>query len=207
MVTRFKENLLIGGNGSIVSDNGAIQVIDYISNNDYMNLKKIIKENNLNYIIDGAFDYSAKVDSSNLIYRQLDPMHLAKNVSMDEIEQPIKIILIDIPENFYEDICQNLADIDDNISVNYHRTDSNIDITAREVNKYSTLKKYIEDHDYIGYGNDINDYDLLKHAQKSYYISNDKNIDLNYNVTEVLPKDVTKIALSIQSHLKNEVAK
>ena len=203
VVTRFKDNLLIGGNGSIISYNGVIQVIDYISNNDYMHLKKLIVEYDLSYIIDGAFDYSAKVDPSNLIYRQLDPMNLAKNVSFEDIEKPIKIILIDIPANLYDNISQRLADLGDNISVNYHHRESNIDITARNINKYTTLKKLIGNRNYIGYGNDINDYDLLMNAQKSYYISQDKDIDLDFDVTAVLPKDATKIALSVHSHLEN----
>lgn len=204
VVTRFKENILIGGNGSIVSDKGLIKVIDYISDHDYLHVKQIIEEYDLSYIIDGSFDYSAKVDSNNVIYKQLDPMNLAKNVSIEEVKKPIKIILIDILENLYDDIRQRLAHLGDNITVNYHHEDSNIDITACGINKYTTLKKLIGISDYIGYGNDINDYDLLKNAYKSYFVSEGGNIDLGFGVTSVLPKDGSKIASSIQSHYRNE---
>ena len=67
VLPNFKNNLLIGGNGSIISDKGDIKVIDYISSHEYVYLKQLIEEYNLNFIIDGSINYSAKVDSNNII--------------------------------------------------------------------------------------------------------------------------------------------
>ncbi|MCO6332772.1 HAD family hydrolase [Staphylococcus epidermidis] len=207
VLPNFKNNLLIGGNGSIISDKGDIKVIDYISSHEYVYLKQLIEEYNLNFIIDGSFNYSAKVDSNNIIYKQLDPMKLAKNIPFKEIERPIKVILVNIPEKLYEEIVQKLDVINSNITINYHRKDFNIDITAKGVNKYTTLKEIIGNSNYIGYGNDINDYDLLKNAYKSYYISQYENTNLDFGITEILPKNSKKIALSIQSHNKMDIKK
>lgn len=201
VVPMFKENVLIGGNGSIISEQGNIQVIEYISDKEYIYIKSLIEDYKLSYIIDGSFDYSAKVEKKNLIYRQLDPMKLAKNVSMSEIEKPIKIILVDISEEIYEEISNKITKNCDDVTINFHRSELNIDITAKGINKYTTLKKIIGDSEYIGYGNDINDHDLLKNACKSYYISkSDSEVDLDFGITEVLSREKDTIVSSIKSH-------
>ncbi|MDU1048572.1 MAG: hydrolase, partial [Staphylococcus epidermidis] len=101
VVKDFKNEILIGGNGSIVSKESRVEVIKRIPIFEYSIIKELIKKYKLNYIIDGAFDYSSNVNTNNKIYRQLDPDNLANKVEMKEIKEPIKIILIDIPDNIF----------------------------------------------------------------------------------------------------------
>ncbi|MGO1300981.1 MAG: hypothetical protein ACTHUN_10100 [Staphylococcus equorum] len=77
-------------------------MIKSIPENDFKKIKSLIHENELEYIIDGSFDYSAKVSPNNKIFRQLDPDRLAKNRKIEEIVDPIKIILINLRGNMFE---------------------------------------------------------------------------------------------------------
>lgn len=196
VVKDFKNHILIGGNGSIISKNNDISIIKHIPQNEYTEIKKIIRENNLNYIIDGTFNYSAYVNPQNKIFRQLDPDKLASNVNMSEITESIKIILIDVPEKLYAKLEEFFQKFDTILSINYHKKERNIDITAKEVNKYSTLKKVIGNQYYIAYGNDINDYELLKNAKKSFYVGIDLE-DLDFDNVELIKDNSNSVAKSL----------
>ncbi|WP_347272151.1 HAD hydrolase family protein [Staphylococcus edaphicus] len=196
VVKDFKNHLLIGGNGSIISKKNDISIIEQIPQNEFTEIKKIIKENCINYIIDGKFNYSAHVNPKNKIYRQLDPDKLANNVSMDQIKKPIKIILIDVPEQLYTKLEKIFQKYNDCLSINYHKKDKNIDITAKDVNKFSTLKKVIGNQTYIAYGNDINDYELLKNAKKSFYVGKGLE-EIDFDNIELVNNNATSVAKSL----------
>ncbi|MEW8965775.1 HAD-IIB family hydrolase, partial [Staphylococcus arlettae] len=197
VIKGFEDKILVGGNGSIVSNNNEVSVIKSISENAFEVIKKLILENDLEFIIDGSFDYSAKVSPNNKIYRQLDPDYLAKNVKMEDISEPIKIILINLKGYMFDYVKTVLEEYDEFLSINYHKNENNIDITAKNINKYTTLKKIINTDNYIAYGNDINDYELLKHAKKAYYVG-DKKKDIPFANVESINSDSHAVADSLK---------
>lgn len=199
VVKEFENNILIGGDGSIVSNNKELSVIKSIPENDFKKIKSLIHENELEYIIDGSFDYSAKVSPNNKIFRQLDPDRLAKNRKIEEIVDPIKIILINLRGNMFEYIKKHLEKHEDFLSIIYHKSENNIDITAKNINKYSTLRKIINTDSYIAYGNDINDYELLKHAEKAYFVGGNKKSNPFASV-EVINSDFRAVTDSLKSY-------
>ena len=85
----------------------------------------------------------------------------------------IKIILIDIPENLYNEIRKLFESYEKSLSISYHEGDNNIDITAKDINKFTTLHKIIRNQPNVAYGNDVNDFELLKNAEKAYYITSE----------------------------------
>ncbi|MGW7976951.1 HAD family phosphatase [Staphylococcus xylosus] len=171
VVKDYQDHCLIGGNGSIVSQNGEIKVMDYIPNQLFEKIIKLISIFDLDFIIDSDFDYVAKVKQSNKIFQQLDPDNLASNIGIHKVKQPIKIILVDIKERIFDEVRDALQKFRQHLSINVHEDDNNIDITAKEINKYTTLKKMIGEQNYIAFGNDINDAQLLKYAQKSIFVT------------------------------------
>ncbi|WP_436855520.1 HAD hydrolase family protein [Staphylococcus caeli] len=197
VVSEFKNNTLIGGNGSIVSLNGNIQVIDYIPIPLFENIKRIISEYNLSFIIDGMFDYAANVNSNHPIFKQLDPDHLASNVEISKIQRPIKIILLNIENSAYEAIVAQFNDFEDELSINLHELEGNIDITAKNINKYTTLKNIIGNQNYIAFGNDINDVQLLDYAQKSFYVTGHTDCQLSYDT--LIENDAKSVASVIEA--------
>ena len=147
------------------------------------------------YIVDGSFNYASNL----VIYKQLDPDNLADKLEIHKIEEPIKIILVDIPVSLYEDIKKYISKFQEMLSIINHDNERNIDITAKGINKYSTLQKIIGDESYIAFGNDVNDYELLKHADKSYYVSN-VSVDLPFDVTSFVNKDVESLIEKIRMY-------
>ncbi|BCU53274.1 Cof-type HAD-IIB family hydrolase [Staphylococcus auricularis] len=197
VVKGFDSHILIGGNGSIVSINNEISVVKSISKNVFEDIKNLIIENDLEYIIDGPFDYSAKISRSNKIYRQLDPSCLAKNINIEDITEPIKIILVNLEGKMFNHIKNILKNYKELLTINYHKEENNIDITAKNINKFTTLKKIITTDNYIAYGNDINDFELLQHAEEAYYIGEIKNRIYPNNV-KIIKNDSCAVANSLK---------
>jgi len=170
IIPDFKaEHLLIGGNGSIVqTKEGKIEVITPIDSDSLGEIKHVIKQYALSYIVDDVWNFSAKVDSSNKIYKQLDPDNLAENIELEAIESPIKIILLNVPDVEFDALLLRLKR-NTSVSVVAHSGENSIDITARGINKFSTLRKFYTDG-YNAFGNDSNDFELLKNANKSIWV-------------------------------------
>jgi hydroxymethylpyrimidine pyrophosphatase-like HAD family hydrolase len=148
----------------------------------------------LKFIIDDSFNYSSNVDSNNTIFKQLDPENLAENISSEKIVNPIKVILVDISNEIYSEIKEYLIANGDNLSIYFHEKENNIDITSKSINKYFTLRNIIGEKPYIAFGNDINDFELLKYAEQAFYV--------NDNVETNVPHNFKIISASVEAILK-----
>lgn len=104
VIPDFQNNTLIGGNGSIISTDNKIKVIDYINQDDFELIKELIVNYNLSYIVDDAWDYAANVNANNTIYTRLDPHKLAELRQLDEITHPIKVIFLNIKSHHFSEI-------------------------------------------------------------------------------------------------------
>lgn len=200
VVKAFESNTLIGGNGSIISIDNSIQVVKQIPMKEYRLIKQIISDYNLKFIIDDSFNYSANVDSNNSIFKQLEPDNLAKNVSSEKIINPIKIILVDIASELYPKIKQYLIEHGGNLSIHFHEKDNNIDITSKNVNKYITLRNIIGEKPYIAFGNDINDFELLKYANQAFYISNNEQASVPQKF-KIIPARVEALLKTLEGKI------
>lgn len=85
----------------IISKIRKIEVICSINKSSYQRIRQLIQQYQLDYIVDDSWNYSAKVSDEQPIYHQLAPSQLAQNINMIIIDQPIKIILLAIPAQFY----------------------------------------------------------------------------------------------------------
>lgn len=182
VVRDYSNHWLIGGNGSIISKVGEIQTMAYIPNDLFEKIVKLISDYDLKYIIDGDFDYAANVSESHPIYRQLNPDGLAKNVKVAHIQHPIKVILFATEEKTFKALKQWFQSYEDVLSIHIHEVDHSIDITAININKHSTLKYMIGAQNYIAFGNDVNDTQLLNHAQQSFYVTGTSGCSEAYDV-------------------------
>lgn len=198
VVEKIDYDALIGGNGSIISKNGQIQVTRSIKKESYHRILELIQRYQLAYIVDDEWDYSAKVSTEHPIYQQLDPNNLAKNVLITQIVQPIKIILLSIPPQTYQQIYQELQ-TDRTLSLITHMHEGNLDITAQGINKFTTLQTHFSQIEYSAFGNDSNDVELLVNAKQSYFIGS-KQMAHQLHITEsqILPKDSQQIATAIE---------
>ncbi|PTE69111.1 HAD-IIB family hydrolase [Staphylococcus devriesei] len=173
--TQFHEFTLIGGNDSIISENNHIQTLATIINEDFALIKEIIEKYNLNYIIDDDWNYAAEVATTHTIYQRLDPHRLAQKLSINDIQSPIKTILLNIRQDNFKDIATYLATNGKQLELINHSNELNIDITAKSINKYFAIAHILGTNPiYIAFGNDHNDIKMLNHAQAAYFINDGK---------------------------------
>ncbi|WP_395321472.1 HAD-IIB family hydrolase [Levilactobacillus parabrevis] len=168
IIPEFQHHMLIGGNGAIVSIADTIKVMSPISENDFDCLKWLMKKYNLEYVVDGKWNYSAQVSSENAIVRQLDPDGLAKNVPIEKIQSPIKAILLGISNQQMSQITNRIRSNTD-LELVEHSGEGNLDMTSKGINKSSTLG-LLGINQYIAFGNDMNDIEMLSGAVKSFWV-------------------------------------
>lgn len=196
VVGQFKKNALIGGNGSIIAKEN-IQVTRPIPEKSYQKILQLIQKYQLEYIVDDDWNYSANVTQTNAIFRQLDPDKLAENIPLEQVQRPIKIILLNLES--YEQVYGELKKIAQ-LSLIIHREEGNIDITANGINKYSTLREYFEPAEYIAFGNDWNDLELLTYAKQGYFIGNQELLDQwGLSLAQTIKKEPKLIANFLES--------
>lgn len=169
IVPEFRHNLLIGGNGAIVSQADTIKVMTPIATPDRDYLKALITHYNLDYVVDGDWDYAAHVSPDNLITKQLDPDNLAHNVPLEQITTTIKVILLGMVDQQLKEIVQLVTD-HTNLEIVQHVGEGNLDLTGQNINKANTLA-LLGMHDYIAFGNDMNDVKMLSQATTSFWVN------------------------------------
>ena len=169
IVGEFADTALVGGNGAIVSQGGDIRVIRPIPTENFELVKQLIARYGLDYVIDDKWNYAARVQQESPIRKQLDPGHLAQNVDLRTITQPIKMILLNLKDRQLAEISQTLRRRT-TLAIVEHRGEHNIDLTAAGINKYTTFQILFPHEKFIAFGNDDNDRQLLQHAERSVWI-------------------------------------
>lgn len=204
VIPDFEDFTLIGGNGSIVSQNGRVEVIKSIQPADLQLIKDIIHAYQLKYIIDDKFNYATNLDATNELFLRIDPDNTAKALDMNDISQPIKAIILDIRKDDFEEIATILAEKSKSVELVHHFNEQYIDITAKGIDKHTTIQKLIGDStEYIAFGNDHNDIQMLEHAVQGYFVTNEHmnhttfinnpNITLVKNTNEAICKQLDKL--------------
>ncbi len=179
----FENNFYIGGNGSIVKNDGKIESIAVIDSESMSFIKALIDQYDLDYLIDDEWYYALKNRNEALaqINSKVDALKLSQNVAIEKLKNPIKCILLNLPEGLFAQIATLLASFP--VELVFHEGTSSIDITAKNINKLTTFKKFFTNQTYNAFGNDHNDVSLLKSSQKAHIIGNSltlKHSDLTY---------------------------
>lgn len=206
VIPEFADFTLIGGNGSIISIEGQIEIVSEIDRHDIDLIRRIITQYQLSYIIDDKFNYSTNLNADNEIYQRIDPNRTAQALHMNDIEDPIKAILLNIKSDDFDIIAKTLETESNGVELIHHFNESYIDVTAQGIDKHTTIQYILgADADYIAFGNDHNDIHMLDNASHGYFVSNanvehqsflkNPNIevidDTNQTICEVLDKLLT----------------
>lgn len=207
--SQFHRFTLIGGNGSIVSNNHEIHTLATIQPIDFEVIKHVIDKYHLHYIVDDEWNYAADVDATNVIFRRLDPHHLAQQLPISEITTPIKTILLNIPEDNFKAIATYLSTHAPNLSLINHSDEFNIDITAQHINKYTAILHILgAQPTYIAFGNDHNDIEMLQHAEVGYFVTNksiDSSIFENNNTIHRIAANTKSICYTLDSLIHKDI--
>ena len=138
--SQFHRFTLIGGNGSIVSDNNEIQTLATIQPESFNVIKHVINQYDLNYIVDDKWNYAARVDATNLSTPRSSS--ISTKLTINDITSPIKTILLNIDEKDFDEVVTYLATNAPSLSLINHSNELNIDITAKYINKFLLLSIY-----------------------------------------------------------------
>lgn len=158
---------LIGANGAMYRKNQQIQLTAFIPNQAIETCFQLIEAWNLDYIVDYAWDYSARISNpQNPILAKLDPEHLAEQVALSS-ENITKIILFNVTAQQAKELQLLTA-----TTLLYHEEVKEFLVTADKADKYSALKILIGKQPYIAFGNDHNDRTMLEKAEEGYVVGN-----------------------------------
>lgn len=199
IVSEFKNATLIGGNGSIVSVAHERRVIAPIEMTDFLQIKTLIDRFNLDYVVDDEWNYSAKQPPRAPILRQLDPASLAKNVSLSQIKNPIKTILVNLSTTRQAELSQYLR-VETSLEIVEHANEGNLDLTARKINKLTTLRQ-LGINQFIGFGNDQNDLQMLQLATHSVWVDSKPLQQLGIQFDECCAANDQAVSQKIQQFL------
>ncbi|SER78157.1 HAD-IIB family hydrolase [Psychrobacillus sp. OK032] len=155
---------MIGGNGAFVAKNGQSTHLSSFDNQTRKQIIQIIEDFQLSYLIDSTWDYAYTGSAKHPIYRNLDPERLAKNISIKEIDQMIKVVLF--PNEHADAILSRLESLPARIYI--HGQENIFDISPVGIDKWYGLRKLkVKEQDFIAFGNDANDIPMFLAAKEA----------------------------------------
>ena len=151
----FASNDLIGGNGSIIRQNGQILTTKTLETSVVKRISDFVNENQLDFVLDYDWNFTARVAPDNGILNKLNVRQLAKNVPL-QFDKVIKAIIFGVsPEQ-----AANLH-FPEPLEILYHADARELVITAAGIDKCHVLRQLIGAQPYTAFGNDKNDLRLL----------------------------------------------
>ncbi|BBI34502.1 HAD-IIB family hydrolase [Cohnella abietis] len=179
---RFHAYTMIGGNGSLVSENGQLTYSTSFTSHQTHSIKSLLNEYDATYLIDGEWDYSYTGSPDHPILTQVDPARLAKMVPLEAHEAIVKVLVL--TANAMEQLADKITLLD--VVVHTHRNENVLDISPNNIHKWAALKKLnIGREQYIAFGNDANDISMFKNAAHSVMIGYHE--ELAQYATEAIP--------------------
>lgn len=163
---RYRDYTLIGGNGSIISKNREIVDVCLFEQNLVDEIMTILRDEEVIYLADGQWDYSYNGDGSHELMQYVNKGGLGRNLPFEALQGVMKLIVLEATDM---DRVQNRLK---HLPVRFyrHETTDTLDILAYETSKYHALKRLGID-EYVAMGNDINDIEMLDHANPGIMIN------------------------------------
>lgn len=179
---------LIGGNGAFIQDKGLITTTSF-SEKETNVILKLIENYQLDYMVDSSWDYSFKGDSNHPLFLGVDPLKTAKNKELSLLNPIIKAVLFTTDPQ----IIQQLEKM--KITINLHDSEQLIDLSPKEISKWTAFNSLNIYEPFIMFGNDANDFSMFKHASKSYLIGN--TIENTFQGISITEESVAKTITSL----------
>ena len=155
---------MVGGNGAFVAQNGEIIEVTAFEAKIVEEIQNIISAFRLPYLIDGDWNYAYTGSETHPIYQNLDPLKLAKNVSLQELKDIVKVVLF--PGEQRNEIIGELKKLP--ISLYEHTSENILDMSPSGIDKWNGLTKLgVAEGEFIAFGNDTNDASMFAKAKES----------------------------------------
>lgn len=190
----FHDVTLIGGNGAFTRRAGTFEVSGF-TDTQRTAIDAAIIEHGVSYLIDGEWDYAFNGPEEHQIFRQLDAGNLASNVDKQTLRTYSKVVLFTSSPQIIDHVkCLGFA-------VNVHAHENIVDIAPAGINKFQALKRLrVSDSEYVGFGNDSNDEQMLREANVSYRVGDHPS--LSFTDRQIAPEQVAHTVLALSDSLK-----
>jgi hypothetical protein len=155
---------MIGGNGTLIGKDGQVAAPRLFPDELLKELFRLIEARRTPYLLDGVWDYVYTGPDDHPILRNLDIARLARNVSLNELDPVVKVLLLpDAPDD--ADLWMEVLSRYD-VSIIRHHSELIIDICPGGISKWSALQFLgVEERSFVAFGNDANDQAMLQHAR------------------------------------------
>ncbi|GGE63851.1 HAD-IIB family hydrolase [Priestia taiwanensis] len=171
--SRFHQHTLIGGNGSLISQNGKLVYAKEFDQQTLTQILSFIKKYGATYLIDSDWDYAYTGPIDHPILLNVDADKLANCVSVGELRSIVKILLLTAAD--MEQLAEQLHTLP--VVVHTHRNENVLDVSPQHIDKWNALQTLgVKAGEYIAFGNDANDISMFKHALHTVMIGN--HVDL-----------------------------
>lgn len=168
IVPEFRQNELIGANGALLAQRGVVRIRSPFAAADLALVIQLIQTTDLDYIADGSWDYAARVRSAQPILAQVDPDQLAHRISLADLDPVSKVILLNLAPPLRRRLMTELRN-QTALTVVAHTDEGNLDLTAAGIDKATALET-LGVTDYVAFGNDQNDRQLLAGARSGIWV-------------------------------------
>ena len=198
---RFHDNLLVGANGAMIVQGNQMDLVEGIPARLARRIMDLLEEYDADYLIDDAWDYAHNLSTDNPFLKNVDINGLASRVGINEVKCFVKIVVLNCLD--FTALSKRLQQLD--VTIHYHSKEGILDITYKQVNKMSAIKKTnFDSADFICFGNDLNDKNLFEEAAHSILIGEVPQLKLL--AKEWIPVD-DRIEESIVGKIKELIEK
>lgn len=195
----LSQETVIGLNGGLAYRDGRIIYHNQIDQQAYKAVLSWCQRRQLPFFIDDELNYSGQEVERFTFYRFVDPLGIAKQLAVEEMITPIKMVVdLSKDEDFVDDMCQDLFCLNQ-LTVFYHDVEKYLYITPRGTTKAEAVKALYHS-DFVAFGNDDNDRNLFEQSTYSVQVGN--YASLMGVSDEQIPADNKRIAQKIRELFK-----
>ncbi|MGT2828339.1 HAD hydrolase family protein [Streptococcus hillyeri] len=191
----LSQELVIGLNGGLAYDEGNLIFHSHLEEKGYKAVLSWCHRYNLPYFVDDDFHYSGQQIEKMPFASHVDPLHLAKQLPLVELKNPIKIVIeMSRHEDLVEDMASELTLLNV-MDVSYFAHEKCLYINPYETNKATTIVDLLG-NDFVAFGNDKNDKAMFKASLYSVQVGD--YAFLEKYTDEKLPADSSAIAQKLK---------
>ncbi|MFD9061775.1 HAD hydrolase family protein [Kitasatospora purpeofusca] len=186
----FPAATLIGGNGSLVSVDGRVRARAAFDAAGFAALMDAVGRHGASYLADGPWDYAYTGPEDHPIRGRVDQGRLARRVGLAELPEVVKFLAVGASDP----VALAEAGRGLGLTVNHHLDEAIIDFAPGSTTKWEALTS-MGITEYIAFGNDINDFDLLRNAERAVRVGSHPGLDGVATIT--VPADPEAVAAEI----------
>ncbi|MYS81646.1 HAD hydrolase family protein [Embleya scabrispora] len=168
----FGSATLIGGNGSLVSVEGRVRARAAFDPAGLDALMEAVGRYRATYLADGPWDYAYTGPVDHPILSRVDQGGLARRVELAELPEVVKFLVVGASDMVgIAEVGRGLG-----LTVNHHLDEAIIDFAPGSTTKWEALTS-MGIGEYTAFGNDINDFDLLRNAERAVRVGAHPGLD------------------------------